>query len=151
MLDADSTTILPPYKAASDVGFLHCHQPLFRSREVDLSARQIASRATIGDYLARHKAAGFSSPLPEGLSDAELERRLFPPVPAVPSAQRPTPDWTWVHAECCAGRISVDWVAGWRGMRTVLTNPTQPRSRPHPCCASGGRFGQQLSRDNYFG
>jgi len=72
--------------------------------EVGLSARQVAasvqvSRATIGDYLARYNAAGLSWPLPEGLSDAELERRLFPPPPAVPFEQRPLPDWPAIHAE----------------------------------------------------
>lgn len=71
---------------------------------VGLSARQVAasvqvSRATIGDYLARHNAAGLSWPLPAELSDAELERRLFPPPPAIPSEQRPLPDWPSIHTE----------------------------------------------------
>ena len=65
--------------------------------EMGLSARQIAvslqvGRATIGDYLARCNAVGLSWPLPDTLSDGELERRLFPPPPAVPTEQRPLPD-----------------------------------------------------------
>ncbi len=72
--------------------------------EMGLSARQIAvslqvGRATIGDYLARGNATGLSWPLPSTLSDGELERRLFPPPPAVPSEQRPLPDWPAIHAE----------------------------------------------------
>ena len=67
--------------------------------EVGLSARQIAaslqvSRSSIGEYARRLAASGLSWPLPEALSDTELERRLFPPPPAVPAATRVVPDWT---------------------------------------------------------
>ena len=70
--------------------------------EVGLSARQIAvsvqiGRVTVGDYLNRFAASGLSWPC--SLSDTELEQQLFPPPPAVPSEQRPLPDWSWVHAE----------------------------------------------------
>jgi transposase len=37
--------------------------------------------------------------LPEDLTDGELERRLFPPPQAIPSAERPLPDWEYVHRE----------------------------------------------------
>jgi hypothetical protein len=51
-----------------------------------LSRRQIAqicqvSRSTVADYLYRAEKAGMSWPLPEGLTDAELEQKLFPPHP----------------------------------------------------------------------
>lgn len=70
--------------------------------EVGLSARQIAvslqvGRATISDYLNRFAASGLTWPCTS--TDAELQRRLFPPPPAVPSEQRPLPDWAWVHTE----------------------------------------------------
>ena len=70
--------------------------------EVGLSARQIAvsvqvGRVTVGDYLNRFAASGLAWPC--SLSDSELEQQLFPPAPAVPSEQRPLPDWSWVHAE----------------------------------------------------
>ena len=70
--------------------------------EVGLSARQIAvsvqiGRVTVGDYLCRFAASGLSWPC--SLSDAELEQQLFPPPPAVPSEQRPLPNWASVHAE----------------------------------------------------
>ncbi|WP_025127166.1 IS21 family transposase [Pseudomonas sp. PH1b] len=69
--------------------------------EVGLSARQIAVslqvwRATIGDYLNRFAASGLIWPCTS--TDAELQRCLFPP-PAVPSEQRPQPDWAWAHTE----------------------------------------------------
>jgi transposase len=70
--------------------------------EVGLSARQIAvslqvSRASVGDYLNRFAASGLI--WPSALTDTELQRRLFPPPPAVPSDQRPIPDWAKAHAE----------------------------------------------------
>ena len=37
-------------------------------------------------------------PLPEGMDDEQLERRLFAPPPP-PSAKRPLPDWPVVHQE----------------------------------------------------
>lgn len=70
--------------------------------EVGLSPPQIAvslqmGRVTIGDYLNRFAACGLK--WPSALTDAELERQLFPPAPTVPSDQRPMPDWAWAHAE----------------------------------------------------
>jgi hypothetical protein len=35
--------------------------------------------------------------LPDRLDDAQLETLLFPPLPDVPSDQRPVPDWSAVH------------------------------------------------------
>lgn len=71
-----------------------------------LSQRQIAaslrlSRGRIGEYLRRFAESGLGWPLPEGLSDAELEQRLFPPAlaPAVASDRRVVPDWRQVHQE----------------------------------------------------
>lgn len=70
--------------------------------EVGLSAPQIAvslqmGRVTIGDYLNRFAACGLT--WPSSLTDAELELKLFPPAPTVPSDQRTMPDWAWAHAE----------------------------------------------------
>jgi transposase len=72
--------------------------------EGGLSHRQIAaslqvSRSSVGEYARRFAAAGLSWPLPDALSDRELERRLFPPPPAVPADTRVVPDWTVVHQE----------------------------------------------------
>ena len=72
--------------------------------EAGLSHRAIAqscsvSASTVSEYVTHAKAAGLSWPLPEGMSDEELEALLFPPQAA--SAQRhiPQPDWARVHKE----------------------------------------------------
>lgn len=70
--------------------------------EIGLSARQVSlsfqiGRASIGEYLNRLAASGLRSP--SALTDAELQRHLFPPPPTFPSDQRRRPDWAWLHAE----------------------------------------------------
>jgi transposase len=72
--------------------------------EGGLSHRQIAaslqvSRSSVGEYERRFAASGLTWPLPEALSDRELERRLFPPPPAVPADTRVVPGWAAVHRE----------------------------------------------------
>lgn len=72
--------------------------------EQGLSHRQIVASCNVGqgtvvEYLRRAAAAGLTWPLPEGLTDTELERQLFPPPVAVPVAERPVPDWAQVHRE----------------------------------------------------
>lgn len=79
-------------------------QEVLRLRwEMGLSHRAIGVSCGIGcntarEYLIRAQAAGLSWPLPEGLSESELERRLFPPSPPDPSA-RPEPDWPTLRRE----------------------------------------------------
>ena len=68
------------------------------------SAREIAlacqiGRTTVLEYLHRAESAGLRWPLPEGLSDAALERLLFPPAPAPDSPPRAMPDWPHVQRE----------------------------------------------------
>ncbi len=71
--------------------------------ECNRSNREISravgtSPTTIGDYLRRAKVAGLSYPLPEGLDEAALESRLFPPV--VPAdVVRTEPDFVLAHRE----------------------------------------------------
>ena len=72
--------------------------------EVGLSRRQIAAslqvaRSSLGEYERRFATTGLTWPLPASLSDAELERRLFPPPPMVPIEARVVPDWSTVHQE----------------------------------------------------
>ncbi|MGB7552169.1 MAG: IS21 family transposase [Chromatiaceae bacterium] len=90
--------------------------------EAGLSHRQIAaslqvSRSSVGEYERRFAASGLSWPLPEALSDTELERRLFPPPPAVPAATRVVPDWTVVHQEL--RRPGVTLMLLWEEYRAV--------------------------------
>lgn len=69
-----------------------------------LSQRAIArslglSQGAVSQYLARARRAGLRWPQVSSLDDAQLERLLFPPPPAIPAEQRPKPDWAVVHRE----------------------------------------------------
>lgn len=73
-------------------------------REIGLSAREIAQscgmgRSTVREYLQRATRAGIGWPLPEALTDSELERLMFPPPPDIPGSERPLPDWREIHEE----------------------------------------------------
>ena len=66
-----------------------------------LSFRKIAqsigiAASTVSDYIARARAAGLSWPV--DMSEAELERLLFPP-PLPASHPRPVPEWNRIHQE----------------------------------------------------
>ena len=68
-----------------------------------VSERRIAvavgmARSTIADCLGRARVAGIGWPIPEGIDDAELERRLFP-AQSNASPSRLPPDWSRVHQE----------------------------------------------------
>lgn len=74
--------------------------------EHHLSVRQIArscsiAPSTVGDYLLRAEAAGLGWPLPDGVSEADLEARLAGGASArIPAAASPSiPDWGHIHAE----------------------------------------------------
>lgn len=85
--------------------------PMHRIREVlrlrfanALPKREIArtmgiDRETVGRYIERAEKAGVSWPLPEGLSDGELESRLFPKPSEPPGPQRPLPDCRYIYDE----------------------------------------------------
>jgi transposase len=69
-----------------------------------LSERAIATslglgKGTVGAYLGRARKAGLGWPLPEALSDDDLELLLFPAAPSVPDPERPVPDWALVDRE----------------------------------------------------
>ena len=72
--------------------------------QCELSKRQIArslkaSRSTVAEYLYRAEKAGISWPLPEDLTDEELEQRLFPPQAALALAVKPLPDFDYIYHE----------------------------------------------------
>ena len=71
--------------------------------ENGLSTRQLAaalgiSKGAVSDYVQRLQVAGLGWPLPEGLEDTALERRLFPGQ-APSKAPRAEPDWAGVDRE----------------------------------------------------
>ena len=83
--------------------------PMRKVREVlrlrhalGVSERQIAvtvgiSRSTVGEYLRRAAVIGITWPVPEGMDDGELERRLFTPPTFEEKPARPLPYWWAVH------------------------------------------------------
>ena len=85
--------------------------PMRKVREVlrlrhalGVSERQIAvtigvSRSTVGEYLRRAAVSGITWPVPEGVDDAELERRLFTLPTFDEKPARPLPEWSHVHKE----------------------------------------------------
>ena len=83
--------------------------PMRRIRDVlrlsaaGMSKRQIAaslgvSATAAGECLRRARRAGLAWPLPNELSDEELERRLYP-LPTAAKDRRPRPDWAAIHRE----------------------------------------------------
>ena len=71
--------------------------------ETKLSQRAVAravgvSNATVWDTLRRLEAAGLAWPLPEGITDGELEARLYRDR-CQPLADPREPDWATVHEE----------------------------------------------------
>ena len=72
--------------------------------QCDLSRRQIAdscqvSRSTVADYLYRAERAGIGWPLPEDLTDQQLEQKLFPPQGTVALSAKPLPDFDYLYRE----------------------------------------------------
>jgi transposase len=103
--------------------------------DVGLSQRQVAAslglaNGTVATYLARAATAGIRWPLPEGMSEAEVARRLFPPAvrKPVPSRQR-EPDFALLHQEL--GRKGVTLLLLWQEYQAL--DPATSYSYPHFC------------------
>ncbi|GMO10872.1 hypothetical protein BwSH12_77310 [Bradyrhizobium ottawaense] len=66
------------------------------------------SNGVVHSYLSRARSAGLSWPLPEGMTDEDLELLLFPaPRPASQSPQRPVPDWSYIDKELIAATLAI--------------------------------------------
>jgi transposase len=89
--------------------------PMRKIREVlrlaaqGLSTREMAAslsigRTTLREYISRARSAGLSWPLPDDLSDGDLERMLFPRATGDAHQSYAVPDWTHIHAELRAMR-----------------------------------------------
>ena len=75
-----------------------------RLRSCGLTLREIAislgvGRSTVSEYLKRADLAGLSWPLPEDISDGDLERRLFVSPDDGTRRGLAQPDWASVHRE----------------------------------------------------
>ena len=57
------------------------------------------SRTTVSEYLRRAKEAGLGWPLPNSLTEQDLQHRLFPPASPLPETGRSLPDWPYIHSE----------------------------------------------------
>lgn len=69
-----------------------------------LSQRAIANacgigRSTVIEYLWRAGEAKLTWPLPTGLTDEELERKLFPPIKVSLDTPKPLPDFDYIQSE----------------------------------------------------
>ena len=72
--------------------------------EQKFSNRRIAkachiARPTVGDYLKRAEEVGISWPLPEGMTESQLENALFPKTANPAFSHLVIPDWAQVHKE----------------------------------------------------
>lgn len=72
--------------------------------EAGLSNRAIArackiSNSTVGEYLRRAQQADLHWPLPDGMGDDELYRKMFPEKARPVEAERPLPDWETIRQE----------------------------------------------------
>lgn len=70
--------------------------------EAGLSHRAIGqscaiSPSTVSEYVVHAKAAGLSWPLPEGMSEEQLEGLLFPVRESGSRRQIPQPEWAVIH------------------------------------------------------
>src|SRR6195952_2548466 len=74
------------------------------------------SVGAVNTYLSRARMAGLGWPLPAEFDDAQLERLLYPPPPAVATECRPVPDWAVVHREM--RRPNVTLALLWEEYRT---------------------------------
>lgn len=69
-----------------------------------LTRRQVArscniSHSTVADYIRRAEASGIGWPLPEGMDETILERKLFPGSVTAVLSDKPSPRWDEIHKE----------------------------------------------------
>ncbi len=91
------------------------HQNQLPLRDIARSCAMALS--TVGDYLQRAEAASLGWPLPEGMTEEELVRRLFGGTGPAPSPTQPVPDWASVHQEL--RRKGVTLLLLWREYRQI--------------------------------
>lgn len=79
------------------------------------------SSSTVGECLARCKREGISWPLPEELTDSELEHRVYRLEPCKDDV-RPLPDWRYVHTELRRRDAHVSKFCLWEEYRKAHEN-----------------------------
>ena len=78
-------------------------EDVLRLHAQGMSTRRIAlatgvGKTTVIEYLHRAAVAGLSWPLPEGLDEEALERRVFPPPPPRRTGNSPLQTGRWFIA-----------------------------------------------------
>ena len=63
----------------------------------DIATSCNISASTVSEMLVRFNASGIAWPMPEGLSDPDLEARLYPQPEA--TGERYIPEWSYIHQE----------------------------------------------------
>src|SRR5258705_8717721 len=76
-----------------------------------MSLRQISEatgvgKTVAGEYVRRAEVIGITWPVPDGIDDAALERRLFP-IPCETGPPYPAIDWRQVHEEMKRRRVTL--------------------------------------------
>jgi len=74
------------------------------THELGLSVRQVCEATGVGktavcEYVNRARVIGITWPIPQEITDAELEQRLFTLAGFHDGSTKPVPDWTKVHEE----------------------------------------------------
>jgi transposase len=100
----------------------------------ELTNRQIAASlhiayGTVVGYLRRAEQAGLTWPLPEGMSEEELEQRLFGPRGPQDRGTRNAPDFARLHQELQRKGVTLQLL--WEEYRTSNAGPHY--SYPHFC------------------
>ncbi len=95
------------------------HLPMKKIREImrlrwecECSYRAIAqsigvSDSTISDCMQRIKLAGLSWPLPDNLTDEQLEAKLYPPNIKIDEEKKGEIDWAFIHKELKRKNVTV--------------------------------------------
>lgn len=96
--------------------------------ECGLSERAVAAscsvaRSTVGKYVQRAMEAGLSWPLPEGMTDEELEQRLFPTATETSLDTKATPDWAEVHRQLTGKGVTLQLL--WEEYKEAYPNGYQ--------------------------
>ena len=89
--------------AAERLSMRKVREVLRLKHALGMSYRRISAATGVGktqaaDYVHRAALSGITWPVPEGLDDAELERRLFP-VADFGASGRPAIDWPAIQCE----------------------------------------------------
>lgn len=110
-----------------------------RLRAEGFSGRRVAQslslgRASVSEYFRRADVAGLSWPLPDDLSDTDLEHWLYPHKPGASARDIPRPNWAFEHSEL--RRKGVTLVLLWEeyepiGAGDILVIDEAGRQRQH--------------------